>query len=77
VDARPPSDQAEAIVGILREEWGRGNEFAHLIAYRTTGDTPESLIKASRTSYYPRIAVTAGMITAAGTYSLDPSCHSA
>jgi hypothetical protein len=31
VDARPPSDHAEAIVGILCEEWGRGNEFAQKI----------------------------------------------
>ena len=55
-------NHAEAIVGILREEWGRGNEFAQKITYRTTGDTPENLIKAFRTSYYPRIAVTVDMI---------------
>ena len=55
-------NHAEAIVSILREEWGRGNEFAQKITYRTTGDTPENLIKAFRTSYYPRIAVTVDMI---------------
>ena len=55
-------NHAEAIVGILREEWGRGNEFAQKITYRTTGETPENLIKAFRTSYYPRIAVTVDMI---------------
>jgi type I restriction enzyme R subunit len=55
-------NHAEAIVGILREEWGRGNEFAQKITYRTTGNTPENLIKAFRTSYYPRIAVTVDMI---------------
>jgi hypothetical protein len=53
-------NHAEAIVGILREEWGRGNEFAQKITYRTTGSKPEELIKAFRTSYYPRIAVTVG-----------------
>jgi type I restriction enzyme R subunit len=55
-------NHAEAIVGILREEWGRGNEFAQKITYRTTGQKPEELIKAFRTSYYPRIAVTVDMI---------------
>ncbi|MCM8595528.1 type I restriction-modification enzyme R subunit C-terminal domain-containing protein, partial [Accumulibacter sp.] len=55
-------NHAEAIVGILREEWGRGNEFAQKITYRTTGNKPEELIKAFRTSYYPRIAVTVDMI---------------
>jgi type I restriction enzyme R subunit len=55
-------NHAEAIVGILREEWGRGNEFAQKITYRTTGTKPEELIKAFRTSYYPRIAVTVDMI---------------
>ena len=55
-------NHAEAIVGILREEFSRGNEFAQKITYRTTGAKPEELIKAFRTSYYPRIAVTVDMI---------------
>jgi len=55
-------NHAEAIVEILRHEFGRGNEFAQKITYRTTGDTPENLIKAFRTSYYPRIAVTVDMV---------------
>ena len=55
-------NHAEAIVGILREEFGRGNDFAQKITYRTTGSKPEELIKAFRTSYYPRIAVTVDMI---------------
>ncbi|TXI75111.1 MAG: DEAD/DEAH box helicase [Dokdonella sp.] len=55
-------NHAEAIVGILREEFNRGNEFAQKITYRTTGSKPEELIKAFRTSYYPRIAVTVDMI---------------
>ena len=55
-------NHAETIVGILREEFGRGNEFAQKITYLTTGAKPEELIKAFRTSYYPRIAVTVDMI---------------
>jgi type I restriction enzyme R subunit len=55
-------NHAEAIVQILREEFGRGNEFAQKITYRSTGDTPENLIRAFRSSYYPRIAVTVDMI---------------
>lgn len=55
-------NHAEAIVQILREEFGRGNDFAQKITYRTTGAKPEDLIKAFRTSYYPRIAVTVDMI---------------
>jgi len=55
-------NHAETIVQILREEFGRGNEFAQKITYRTTGAKPEDLIKAFRTSYYPRIAVTVDMV---------------
>jgi len=55
-------NHAEAIVQILREEFGKGNEFAQKITYRSTGDTPENLIRAFRSSYYPRIAVTVDMI---------------
>jgi type I restriction enzyme R subunit len=52
---------AEKIVEILREEFGKGNEFAQKITYRTQGD-PEALIKAFRNSYFPRVAVTVDMI---------------
>ncbi len=55
-------NHAETIVQILREEFGRGNDFAQKITYRSTGKTPEQLIKEFRTSYYPRIAVTVDMI---------------
>jgi len=55
-------NHAEAIVEILRQEFGRGNDFAQKITYRSTGDTPENLIRAFRSSYYPRIAVTVDMI---------------
>ncbi len=53
---------ADDIVQIVREEFGRGNEFAQKITYRTTGVSPEQLIKEFRTDYYPRIAVTVDMI---------------
>ncbi len=53
---------AENIVEILREEFGKGNEFAQKITYRTTGATPKDLIKSFRNSYHPRIAVTVDMI---------------
>ncbi len=55
-------NHAEAIVQIIREEFGRGNDFAQKITYRSTGETPENLIRAFRGSYYPRIAVTVDMI---------------
>ncbi len=55
-------NHAENIVEILREEFAKGNEFAQKITYRTTGDTPQNLIKAFRNSYHPRIAVTVDMI---------------
>ncbi|MDF2459979.1 MAG: Type restriction protein res subunit, partial [Nitrospira sp.] len=53
---------AENIVEILREEFGKGNEFAQKITYRTTGVSPKDLIKSFRNSYHPRIAVTVDMI---------------
>jgi type I restriction enzyme R subunit len=58
-------NHAEKIVEILREEFGRGNEFAQKITYRSAqggGTSPEQLIKDFRTAYYPRIAVTVDMI---------------
>jgi type I restriction enzyme R subunit len=53
---------AENIVEIVREEFGKGNEFAQKITYRTTGVDPKTLIKTFRNSYHPRIAVTVDMI---------------
>ena len=53
---------AEDITKIVREVFGRGNEFCQKITYKTTGDKPENIIKSFRTSYYPRIAVTVDMI---------------
>jgi len=53
---------AEDIVDIVREEFGKGNEFAVKITYRTTGKKPEDLLAEFRNSYFPRIAVTVDMI---------------
>jgi len=53
---------AEEIVRIVREEFGKGNEFCQKITYRVSGKKPEDLIAAFRNSYYPRMAVTVDMI---------------
>ncbi len=53
---------AENIVEIVREEFGKGNDFAQKITYRTTGVSPKVLINEFRTSTMPRIAVTVDMI---------------
>ena len=53
---------AEDIVKIIREEFGKGNDFAQKITYRTTGKKPEDIIAEFRNSYFPRIAVTVDMI---------------
>ena len=52
---------AEDIVKIVREEFGKGNDFCQKITYRS-GGLPENLISAFRTSYNPRLAVTVDMI---------------
>jgi len=54
---------AEDIVHIVREEFGKGNEFCKKITYKTTGEKTEDLIASFRNSYYPRIAVTVDMIS--------------
>ena len=53
---------ADDIVQIVREEFGKGNDFAQKITYRTTGAKPEDLLAAFRNSYNPRIVVTVDMI---------------
>jgi type I restriction enzyme R subunit len=53
---------AEEITAILREVFGRGNDFAKKITYRTDGADPEALIRQFRNDYDPRIAVTVDMI---------------
>lgn len=55
---------ADDIVQIVREEFGKGNDFAAKITYKSgsTGQRPEDLLQAFRNSYNPRIAVTVDMI---------------
>jgi type I restriction enzyme R subunit len=53
---------AEDIVRIVREEFGKGNDFCKKITYRVSGVKPEDLIQDFRISYHPRIAVTVDMI---------------
>ncbi len=47
---------------MVREEFGKGNDFATKITYRATGEKAEDLIAAFRNCYNPRIAVTVDMI---------------
>ena len=53
---------ADDIVRIAREVFDKGNEFCQKITYKTTGETPESLLSSFRNSYAPRIVVTVDMI---------------
>jgi type I restriction enzyme R subunit len=53
---------AEDIVEIIRDEFGRGNDFCTKITYKTTGKPSAVLIQEFRNSYQPRIAVTVDMI---------------
>ena len=53
---------AEDIVQIVREVFGRGNDFCQKITSKTTGAKPEDLLNQFRNSYDPRIAVTVDMI---------------
>ncbi|MGV8175320.1 MAG: DEAD/DEAH box helicase family protein, partial [Methanothrix sp.] len=53
---------AEDIVRIVREEFGKGNDFCKKITYRTE-EKPENLIASFRNSPNPRIAVTVDMIS--------------
>ncbi len=54
---------AEDITRIIREEFGRGNDFCQKITYKTTGKKPEDLLAEFRNSFNPRIAVTVDMIS--------------
>ena len=44
---------AEDITKIIREEFGKGNEFCKKITYRTTGEKTENLIASFRNSFNP------------------------
>jgi type I restriction enzyme R subunit len=52
---------AEDIVRIVREEFGKGNEFCQKVTYKSEGK-PEEIIAAFRNSFNPRVAVTVDMI---------------
>jgi len=51
---------ADDIIGIVREEFGEGNEFCRKITY--SADDPKSVLNSFRNGFYPRIAVTVDMI---------------
>ena len=53
---------ADDIVQMVREVFGKGNEFATKITYRTRDGRPEDLLQSFRNSLYPRIVVTVDMI---------------
>lgn len=53
---------AEEITQLVREVFGKGNDFAKKITYKTDGGDPEALIGAFRNDYNPRIAITVDMI---------------
>jgi type I restriction enzyme R subunit len=53
---------AEDIVRIVREEFGKGNDFCQKITYKVTGAKPADLIQSFRNSYNPRIVVTVDLI---------------
>jgi type I restriction enzyme R subunit len=50
------------VVRIIREEFGKGNDFCQKITSKTTGRKPEDLLAEFRNAYNPRIAVTVDMI---------------
>jgi type I restriction enzyme R subunit len=53
---------ADDVVQIVREVFGKGNQFAIKITYRTKDGKAEDLLQAFRNSMYPRIVVTVDMI---------------
>lgn len=55
-------NHADDITRIMREEFGKGNDFCQKITYKTTGKKPETLLAEFRNSYNPRIAVSVDMI---------------
>ena len=64
---------AEDIVHIMREEFGKGDDFCKKITYKTYGEKAEDLIASFRNSYNPRIAVTVDMVST-GTYIRPIEC---
>ena len=54
-------NHAETIVRIVREEFGKGNDFCQKITYRAQRN-PEDILQDFRNGYFPRVAVTVDMI---------------
>ena len=52
---------AEDVTRIIREEFGKGNDFCKKITY--SAQAPQGLIKEFRNQHYPRIAVSVDMIS--------------
>jgi len=55
-------NHAEDVVDVLREEFGKGNEFCQKITYKVREKKPADLIQEFRNSYNPRIAVTVDLV---------------
>jgi type I restriction enzyme R subunit len=53
---------ADDIVDIVRDEFGKGNDFCQKITYRTYGKDPDRLLQAFRNSTELRVVVTVDMI---------------
>ncbi|HKQ50448.1 MAG TPA: DEAD/DEAH box helicase family protein [Phycisphaerae bacterium] len=53
---------ADDITRIVREEFGKGNDFCQKITSKSTGRPPEVLLNEFRNSFHPRVAVTVDMI---------------
>ncbi|AWN22136.1 restriction endonuclease subunit R [Deinococcus irradiatisoli] len=53
---------ADDIVRIVREEFGKGNDFCKKITYGVTGEKTETLIQQFRNDFNPRVVVTVDMI---------------
>ncbi|WP_291430783.1 DEAD/DEAH box helicase family protein [Deinococcus sp.] len=53
---------ADDIVKIVREEFGKGNDFCKKITYGVTGERTDTLIQQFRNSFNPRVVVTVDMI---------------
>lgn len=56
-------NHAEEIVHIVRQEFGKGNDFCKKITYKVSGEKPEDILASFRNSYNPRIAVTVDMVS--------------
>jgi type I restriction enzyme R subunit len=53
---------ADDITKIVRDVFGKGNDFCQKITSKSTGKKPEVLLNEFRNSYFPRVAVTVDMI---------------